>query len=163
VKILALLILPPTLIAAAATATLAHVDTLGQPDPSWQQPAAARDTRAGADGTAPQEDFFSSGGLSLLLLALGALLALDLATAPGSRSALATALPSAAPPDRPPEAGLRTVEVLPASVNRETRYVLRVAMAIVLAAILLGELHSSDSSDRAPDGKPPPRAGADRP
>lgn len=142
-KILALLILPPALIATAATATLAHVDTLGQPDPSWQQPAAARDSSAGAAGTAPQEDFFSSGGLSLLLLALGALLALDLATAPGSRSGLATALPAAAPPDRPPELGLRTVEVLPASVSRETRYVLRVAVAIVFAAILCGKLHSS--------------------
>ncbi len=144
-KILASLILPPILIAAAATATLAHVDSLGQPDPSWQQPAAAaRDARAAADGSAPSEDFFSSGGLSLLLLALGALLALDLATAPGWRSAPATPLPATAPPDRPPEKGLRTVEVLPLSASRETRLVLRAAAAIVFAAILLGELHAGD-------------------
>jgi hypothetical protein len=142
VKTLASLILLALVLVAAPTATLAHVDSLGQPDPSWQQPAAAaRDSRVPIDGTAPAEDFFSSGGLSVLLLALGALLALDLATAPGSRAARAGA----------PAKGLRTVEVLPASASRETRLVLRAAAAIAFTAILLGELHAGD---RAPGGKP---------
>ena len=81
---LATLALTLALVTATAKATLAHVDSLGQPDPYWQQIAAAsaaRGSQVPPDGTAPLEGFVSSGGLSLLLLGLGAALALDRATA----------------------------------------------------------------------------------
>ena len=58
------------LVTATATATLAHVDSMGQPDPYWQQLAAESAAKASQDppDTALLEIFvYASGGLSLLL------------------------------------------------------------------------------------------------
>lgn len=155
-KPLATLALTLALVTATARATLAHVDSLGQPDPYWQQIAtasAARGSRVPPDGTAPFEDFVSSGGLSLLLLGLGAALALDRATAPagsklrraGKRARRESAT---APPDEPAEMtreeAITTVEVLPPSATGETRLVLRAAAAIVFGVLFVSGLQASD-------------------
>jgi hypothetical protein len=155
VKPLAILALTFALVTATAKATLAHVDSLGQPDPYWQQIAAAsaNGSQVPPDGTAPLMRFVSSGGLSLLLLGLGAALALDRATAfAGSRGARARAqprrLPATAPTGGPAgmmsEEAIRTVEVLPPSASGETRFVLRAAAAIVFGVLFVSGLQASD-------------------
>ena len=163
-KPLAILALTLALVTATAKATLAHVDSLGQPDPYWQQIAAAsaaRGSQVPPDGTAPLEGFVSSGGLSLLLLGLGVALALDRATAglrvtrAGER---ARRMPATAPPGGPAgmmrEEAIRTVEVLPPSASGETRLVLRAAAAIVFGALFASGLHASDrGNDSGPQAR----------
>ena len=162
-KLLTILAFTLTLVTATARPTLAHVDSLGQPDPYWQQLAAATagaDAAGPPDTTAPLADFVSFGGLSLLLLCLGIALALDLATAPARlRAAPAagptTEAPTPGPPDETAcEQPVRTVEVVPPSASGETRHVLRLAAAIVLAVIVVSALHASD---RGTDSAPPAR------
>jgi hypothetical protein len=154
VKPLAILGLTLALVTASAHVTLAHVDSLGQPDPYWQQVAAAsaaRGSQAPPDATAPLEGFVASGGLSLLLLGLGAALALDRATA-GSRvrhgGERARRTPATAPAGGPAETmraeATRTVEVLPPSASGETRLVLRAAAAIVFGVLFVSGLQASD-------------------
>jgi len=165
VKALAILALTFVLVAATAQVTLAHVDSLGQPDPSWQQiPAASAASGAEAplDGTALIEDPFSSYGLSLLFLALGVALALDVATAPAGASAKradqrASDAPATAPEEGPnamtDAEAIRTVERLPPSASGETRHVLRVAAAIVFGVLFASVLHAgfrSTDSGRGP-------------
>jgi hypothetical protein len=150
VKPFAPLTLALALLAASATAARAHVDSLGQPDPYWQQVAAAAAAAdAARGGTAPFQDLVSSGGLSLLLLVLGAALALDVATAPARRKR--TADPSAGTMG---EAAVRTVAGLPPSANGETRHVLRAAAAIAVVALVVSGLHASErGGDRAPQAR----------
>ena len=164
-KSLAVLALTLTLIAATATAVRAHVDSLGQPDPSWHPIAAAsaaKGSEVPRDGTAPLDDFVSSGGLSVLLLALGLALALDVAMVPGGRTvARAEAWASKTPATDDPPGGpaelvhddaIRTVDVLPPSTSGETRYVLRLAAAIVLGVLFFSVLQSwgVPGNDRVP-------------
>ena len=163
-KPLAILALTLALVTATAKVTLAHVDSLGQPDPYWQQIAAAsaaRGSQVPPDGTTPLEGFVSSGGLSLLLLGLGAALALDRATAglgvtrAGKR---ARRMPATAPPGGPAgmmrEEAIRTVDVLPPSASGETRLVLRAAAAIVFGALFASGLHASDrGNDSGPQAR----------
>ena len=159
VKPLAILALTLALVAATAKATLAHVDSLGQPDPSWQQisaASAARGSQVPPDGTAPLEAFVSSGGLSLLLLGLGAALALDRATAPLKPAK--RRMPATAPPGAPAgmmrEEAIRTVDVLPPSASGEARLVLRAAAAIVFGALFVSGLHASDrGNDSGPQAR----------
>lgn len=165
-KPLAILALTLALVATTAKTTLAHVDSLGQPDPAWQQIAAASAAtgpQIPADGTGPLEVFVSSGGLSLLLLGLGAALALDLATAPAGLRVTragerARGMPATAAPGGPAgmmrEAAIRTVEVLPPSASGETRLVFRAAAAIVLGTLVVSGLQASD---RGTDGGPQAR------
>ena len=162
-KLLTILAFTLALVTATAKPTLAHVDSLGQPDPYWQQLAAATagaDAAGPPDTTAPLADFVSFGGLSLLLLCLGIALALDLATAPARlRAAPAagptTEAPTPGPPDETAcEQPVRTVEVVPPSASGETRHVLRLAATIVLAVIVVSALHASD---RGTDSAPPAR------
>jgi hypothetical protein len=164
VKPLAILAFTLALAVAAASAALAHVDSLGQPDPYWQQVTAATpatDSAGPPDGAVPLTDFVSIGGLSLLLLCLGVALALDLATAPSGRRiprAAARATESVDSEEPAPQTSLRTVEVVPPSARGETRYVLRSAAAIVVGVIVVSALHasgrSSDSSPRTPGLQP---------
>jgi len=93
-------------------------------------------------------------------LCLGIALALDLATAPARlRAAPAagptTEAPTPGPPDETAcEQPVRTVEVVPPSASGETRHVLRLAAAIVLAVIVVSALHANDrSTDSAPQAR----------
>ena len=165
-KPLALLAVTLALVTATAKATLAHPDSPGQPDPYWQQVAAASAARGSPDppdATAGLEGFVYSGGLSLLLVSLGAALALDRAFAglSGMRAGeRARRMPATVPPDEPagmmPEGGIRTVEVLPPSASGEARLVLRTAAAIVFGALFVSGLHASDrGSDSGPYARDP--------
>jgi hypothetical protein len=164
VKPLAILAVTLALVAATARAALAHVDSLGQPDPYWQQIAAATpatDAGVATGGAASLADFVSFGGLSLLLLCLGVALALDLATAPAGlriMRAAERATDAVEADGNASPASLRTVEVLPPSARGETRYVLRAAAAIVVGVIVVSALHASgranDSAPRPPDLQP---------
>jgi len=157
VKSVAILALTLALITVTAKATLAHVDSLGEPDPRWQQIAAAsaaRNSQVPPEGTVP-DDFISSRELSLLLWFISAL-ALDQATV--GRGKRARRMPATAPPGPAAmmrEEPLRTVEVLPPSESNETRVVLRVAVAIVFAALFVSGLHASN---RGSEGGPPAHA-----
>ena len=174
-KPLAFLVLALALVSAPAA--LAHVDSLGQPDPFWQQVAAAsggRGSPVSPDGAAPPvENFVSSGGLSLLLLGLGVALALDVATTPSRSKAGRTAAGAIWTPATAPavevaamtgDEAVRTVEVLPPSESGETRHVLRAMVVIVLAALLVSWLNASGrSNDAMPvhsDIRPPQSAAA---
>lgn len=175
VKPLAILALTLALVAADAKATLAHLDSLGQPDPYWQQIAAAsaaRDSQAPLEGAAPLEVFVSSGGLSLLMLGLGVALALDWATAGASMDGArgsdgSRTMSGIAPPGGPAgmrEEAIRTVEVLPPSAGGETRFVLRTAAAIVLVALFASVLHASERGiDSGPQARDSSVAGYSTP
>ena len=164
-KPLAILGVTLALVTATAATTLAHVDSLGQSDAYWQQ-VAAESAAAGAQepsgGSAP-EDLVASGALSLLLLAFGIALALDLATTPASfwatRADEASRGPTTAQPGEAAEimseGPIRTVAVVPPSARGEGRRVLRVAAAIAFGALLIGRLHASDRGD---DRRPAPSA-----
>jgi hypothetical protein len=147
-------ILALTLALLTATATFAHVDSFGQPDPAWQQIAAAptaKGSQVTPAGTAALDDFVSFGGLSLLLLGLGIVVTLDLATARGSwvprADQRARGIPATDSPGEPAdimdEQTIRTIEVLPPSASGETRYVLRAALAIAFAVLLMSALDAS--------------------
>jgi hypothetical protein len=164
VKPLALLAVTLALVTATAKATLAHVDSPGQPDPYWQQivaASAARGAQVPPDGTAPLEGFVSSGGLSLLLVSLGIALALDRAlagvrvTRAGARARrMPATAPSGAPAEMIDEEAIRTVDVLPPSASGETHLVLRAAAAIVFGAFFVSALHASDrGNDSGPQGR----------
>lgn len=69
-KLIAILAVALALVTATARATLAHPDVPGQPDPYWQQLAAAsvaEASQARPDTTLLQVLVYASGGVSLLL------------------------------------------------------------------------------------------------
>jgi hypothetical protein len=147
VKPLATLVLAVALVTASANAALAHPDVLGEPDPYWQQLAAASAARASENSanSAADSRAFDALPFAILVCAAGALCALFGASllrslwsgrALGSRASEpargmavrvspgdSAAMMAAGP--------IRTVDVRPPSAFRETRLVLRAAAAIV--------------------------------
>lgn len=161
-KPLAILAVTLALVTSTVKATLAHVDSLGQPDPYWQQivaASAARGSQVPLDGTAPLDVFIFSGGLSLLLVGIGAALALETAfaglrgTRAGERATRMRATAPAGPAGMMLEEAIRTVEVLPPSASGETRLVLRAVAAIVFGALLSGLRASDRGNDSGPQAR----------
>jgi hypothetical protein len=146
VKSLTTTVLTLALVSASATATLAHPDNLGEPDPYWQQLAVASAARASRD-SASTATGSAADALPIVILVCAAVVlsALsgvsllrslwrgDAATSganDSTRDAWAAA-PSAAPFPATPERPVRTVRVLPPSARREMLVALRDAAAIL--------------------------------
>jgi hypothetical protein len=129
----------------SGSAARAHIDTLGTPDPYWQNPASGSSNGRGqiaADGTTAVADVGHPWLLRAYLYTMGALLvALAVRGVRRTLPALVLDLEET----RTGSEAIRTVEVRSPSVAGETGLVLGAAAAIILGVLLVTALRSADS------------------